>query len=152
MRIREAIIEDAPALADIFIAARALMPYLNHALHTREETRAFVHDLVIDQEVLIAENGGIAGFAAIEPRAGEGWLHHLYIHPARQNAAVGACLMAEVKKSMPEGFSLWVFQANLGARRFYQRHGFRLVRATDGAENEEKLPDMLLRWPGHKKI
>ena len=41
---------------------------------------------------------------------------------------------------------LWVFQENVGARRFYERRGFRLVRETDGAGNEEKEPDALLEW------
>ena len=148
MRIREATIEDASALADIFIAARAHMPYLNPALHTRAETRTFIYNLVSSQKVLLAERDGILGFAAFEP----GWLHHLYVHPARQNAAAGTLLMEAAKKFMPQGFSLWVFQANLGARRFYRRHGCHLVKATDGRENEEKLPDMALRWPGHKKV
>ncbi|WP_454183086.1 N-acetyltransferase family protein [Parvibaculum sp. MBR-TMA-1.3b-4.2] len=146
MSIREATIEDSPALAALFIAARARMPYLNPGLHNREETRAFIYNVVSEQTVLLAENGGILGFAAME----SGWLHHLYVDPARQNAAAGSLLMDAAKKFMPQGFSLWVFQANLGARRFYRRHGCRLVKATDGAENEEKLPDMLLRWPGHK--
>ena len=151
MRIRNATIEDAPAIADIFIAARARMPYLNPGLHSREETRAFIYNVVSDQTVLVAEKDGIAGFAAMEPQNGESWLHHLYVHPARQNAAAGSLLMDAARKFMPQGFSLWVFQANLGARRFYRRHGCRLLKATDGAENEEKLPDMALRWPGPKK-
>ena len=129
-------------------------PALNSSTRqrSRAETRGFIYNVVSSQTVWIAENGGIAGFAAMEPRSGDNWLHHLYVRPDRQNAAAGSRLMAEVKKSMPQGFSLWVFQANLGARRFYRRHGCRLVKATDGAENEEKLPDMLLRCPGHKKI
>ncbi len=151
MRIREATIEDAPALAALFIAARARMPYLDPGLHTRAETQGFIYNVVSDQAVWIAEKGGIAGFAAMEPGKRESWLHHLYIHPDRQNAGAGSLLMDAARKFMPQGFSLWVFQANLGARRFYRRHGCRLAKATDGAENEEKLPDMLLRWPGHKK-
>jgi hypothetical protein len=46
---------------------------------------------------------------------------------------------------MPQGFSLWTFQANLGARRFYERHGCRQVRRTDG-DNEENLPDILYEY------
>ena len=49
--------------------------------------------------------------------------------------------------SIREGFQLWAFQQNTGARRFYERHGCALVRLTDGADNEEKLPDALYVWP-----
>ena len=44
---------------------------------------------------------------------------------------------------------LWVFQKNEGARRFYERHGFELVKLTDGAENMEREPDALYRWNGN---
>ncbi len=44
---------------------------------------------------------------------------------------------------------LWVFQTNTGAIRFYERHGFELVKLTDGAENMEREPDALYRWNGN---
>ena len=50
------------------------------------------------------------------------------------------------KRERPKGFRLWVFQQNEGARRFYERHGCTLVLETDGADNEEHLPDALLEW------
>jgi putative acetyltransferase len=39
-----------------------------------------------------------------------------------------------------------VFQRNEAARRFYGRHGFHLVRLTDGAQNMEQEPDALYEW------
>ena len=42
--------------------------------------------------------------------------------------------------------TLWTFQRNLRARRFYEANGFVAVRETDGAGNEEKEPDVLYRW------
>lgn len=44
------------------------------------------------------------------------------------NAGAGTLLLAKAKEEMPQGFSLWTFQANLGARRFYKRHGCREIR------------------------
>jgi hypothetical protein len=43
----------------------------------------------------------------------------------------------------------WTFQRNKAARRFYERHGFTLVRETDGARNEEKEPDAEYCWPSN---
>jgi hypothetical protein len=45
---------------------------------------------------------------------------------------------------------LWTFQANLGARNFYERHGFAAVATSDG-DNEEGAPDIRYHWqrPGH---
>jgi hypothetical protein len=38
---------------------------------------------------------------------------------------------------------LYTFQANAGARRFYERHGFVPIEFTDGQANEERCPDVL---------
>jgi ribosomal protein S18 acetylase RimI-like enzyme len=64
----------------------------------------------------------------------------------RKNRGIGAALLDHAKALRPEGLELWAFQKNVGARRFYERHGFRLVRLTDGAENMEREPDALYEW------
>ncbi|GGQ73451.1 hypothetical protein GCM10010267_40580 [Streptomyces griseorubens] len=46
----------------------------------------------------------------------------------------------------PEGLVLHVFQQNIGARAFYERHGFTVLDTSDGSRNMENLPDMTLRW------
>ena len=56
-------------------------------------------------------------------------------------------MLAHVKSRRPGGFRLWTFQDNAGARRFYDRHGLRAVELTDGAGNEEKMPDVRYAWP-----
>jgi len=50
-------------------------------------------------------------------------------------------------KSLKPALSLWVFEANVDAIRFYKRHGFKEVRRTQG-ENDEGIPDILMEWPG----
>ena len=45
-----------------------------------------------------------------------------------------------------DAMRLWTFQCNLGARRFHERHGFRIERETDGAKNDEQQPDVLYVW------
>jgi ribosomal protein S18 acetylase RimI-like enzyme len=55
-------------------------------------------------------------------------------------------VVERAKERRPHGLRLWVFQRNDGVRRFYERHGFALVRETDGAENMEREPDALYEW------
>ena len=52
----------------------------------------------------------------------------------------GRALLDEVK--VLGLVQLWTFQANVRARAFYLREGFRELRFTDGAGNDEKLPDV----------
>ena len=68
---------------------------------------------------------------------------------AARRRGVGTALLDQAKALRPDGFVLWVFQRNEGARRFYERHGFELVKLTDGAENMEREPDALYRWNGN---
>lgn len=142
--IRRATDADAAGAADVFIASRATMTYLPHR-HSDAETRAFIGDLVSNTETWVAErNGEIVGLAVIDG----GWLEHLYVHPSRFGAGTGTKLFRQLSAEHPNGFQLWVFQQNVAARRFYERLGCALVRLTDGANNEEHLPDALYVWPG----
>jgi GNAT superfamily N-acetyltransferase len=154
--LRRATAADAQTLADIFIAARAEMTYLP-ALHTDDETRAFIAHVVETQEVWLTETketklDRVTGFAAIHDGADDSGkktsLDHLYIAPIAQGKSHGAALLAHIKTQRPQGFSLWCFQQNHGAMRFYARHGLTLAQKTDGRDNEENLPDALFVWPG----
>jgi ribosomal protein S18 acetylase RimI-like enzyme len=141
--IRKARPDDTNAIADVFIASRATMAYLPK-LHTNDETRAFISRMASEQDVFVAEREGeIVGFASLQGC----WLDHLYVHPSRFGTHTGTKLLDTTKAARPSGFQLWVFQQNMGARRFYERHGCALARLTDGHANEEKLPDALYVWP-----
>ena len=147
MHIHRASEDDWQEIAEIFLAARRTMTYLNAGLHSDAETRLFIRRMVKRSEVWVAERDGeIMGFAALAREADGDWLHHLYVDPTAHNAGAGSLLLAGAKEEMPKGFSLWTFQANLGARRFYERHGLTETRRTRGADNEEGLPDILYEW------
>jgi ribosomal protein S18 acetylase RimI-like enzyme len=58
-------------------------------------------------------------------------------------------LLAHAKERRPSGLRLRVFQQNTGARRLYERHGFKLVRLADGSGNDEGEPEAFYEWlPG----
>jgi len=46
--------------------------------------------------------------------------------------------------------TLWTFQRNAAARRFYEKHGFMVIKQTDGSANEQKEPDAMYRWPSNR--
>jgi len=146
--LRRARAEDADDLAAILRASmRGAMPWLPE-LHTPEEDRRFLREIVLaNDEVWVVEvDGRPAGFAALGSRDGEDYLQHIYLAPEHQGRGLGDALLEHAKQRRPGGFRLWVFQRNEGARRFYERHGLRLVKLTDGAGNEEKEPDALYGW------
>nr|QZD54667.1 GNAT family N-acetyltransferase [Glycomyces sp. TRM65418] len=140
--VRRGGVGDADRLTAVFWAARGRMAYLP-ALYTYEQTAWWVEHVMAPQsELWVAERHGAAvGFAALQGDR----LDHLYVEPAAQGQGVGEALLAEAKRRRSE-LHLRVFEQNAGARAFYERHGFAVVDVGDGSDNEERLPDLHLRW------
>ncbi len=71
----------------------------------------------------------------------------LYVDPAATGTGLGSRLVDLAKAANPKGLDLWTFQANTGARRFYERRGF-IAGATTNGDNEEAAPDVQYHWSG----
>jgi GNAT superfamily N-acetyltransferase len=144
--IRQATAEDAEAIADLYTEARVhAVPQMPPALHSNAEDRAYVARRIIEPEVTmwVAERDGeLLGFATCTPT----FLDSLYIRPDLTGQGLGALLLDVVEATHPDGYELWVFVSNVGARRFYRRRGLVEVERTDGSGNEEKSPDIRMAW------
>ena len=148
MELRPARVDEKAALARLFQRSRAgwtfVPPVPDHALSQIADGIFEGHE-----EVWLAEEDDrLLGFLAIRRSRTEGWevLEKLYVDPEAQNRGVGTALLDQAKALRPDGLVLWVFQRNEGARRFYEGHGFQLVKLTDGAANMEREPDALYAW------
>ena len=143
MRVGSA--QDGIAIARVFGAARADMRYLPN-LHSRAaELLFFVEQVLPTSRVTVAEiDGVIVGFSAVRA----GWLDHLYVNPGQQGCGIGGSLLRLAMTEHPEGLSLWAFEPNHRAIAFYARAGFAEVLRTDGGANEERVPDVQMRWTG----
>jgi putative acetyltransferase len=138
-----ATVADADAIAEVFISSLRLLTFLPK-LHTAEEDRCFVRDVILrDCVVTVAERrAAVVAFLALHAEE----VRFLYVHPDFIGSGAGSLLMEAAKQSGVGALELWCFQANLRARRFYERHGFAAIRFTDGQDNEEKTPDVRYRW------
>jgi ribosomal protein S18 acetylase RimI-like enzyme len=143
MRLRRGEAADAHELGRIKHACYSRMTYLP-PIPTLDEYRRHVReDLMPVQEVWVAEDDGrLVGWWSMT----DGSLEHIYVDPEAQNRGIGREMLAKVMELMPDGFSLWTFQKNEGARRFYERHGFDAVELTDGSGNMEREPDVRYAW------
>jgi len=142
--IRALTTADAARVADIFLTSRRVaMPWLAQP-HSDDETRLWHLNVLVPRgTVVVGTRGGeVLGFA----ESAEGWLHALYVAPSAQGTGIGSALFEHAMALQPNGFDLWVFQRNTRALDFYARYGCVEVRRTEGAENEEHEPDVLLRW------
>ena len=140
---RTATTGDAGDIAAVYSPSFRLLAFLP-MLHTVEEDRGFIEGVILKEcEVMVAEaEGRIVSFLA---RKGEE-IRLLYTLPDFIGSGAGSLLLDAAKASGVAALELWCFQANERARRFYERHGFRAIRFTDGTDNEEKTPDVRYRW------
>jgi GNAT superfamily N-acetyltransferase len=147
LTLRRAEEGDAEAVADLYIRAReAAVPSIPNTVHTDDEVRRWIARHVVPKtETWVAESpdGALAGLLVLD---GE-WVDQLYVDPRLTGRGVGGELIGLAKRRRPTGLRLWTFESNLGAQRFYERHGFHATDRTAG-DNEEGAADILYVWEG----
>jgi chorismate mutase/GNAT superfamily N-acetyltransferase len=160
LTLRPAVPEDVETLADLFWAARqAAYPAMPHSVHTREECGHWFREVLgvlprttpmpAGRETWVAERDGeVVGYLVLDPV----WLDSLYVRADLLGQGIGSALLELAKSLRPGGFSLWVFETNEAAQRFYTGHGLVPVRRTDGSDNEERAPDLEMAWWGEDPV
>jgi ribosomal protein S18 acetylase RimI-like enzyme len=149
--LRVATPRDAAAAAEVYLASRrAFLPFAPPAHSDDDVRRHFASDLIPSGLVTVAVTRGgggpLVGVMAISRSAGVGWIDQMYLLPSAVGRGIGGRLLEHARSSLGSPIRLYTFQANDGARRFYERHGFRVVAFGDGSQNEERCPDVLYEW------
>ncbi|MGW7240147.1 N-acetyltransferase family protein [Streptomyces sp. NPDC054804] len=142
--LRRAVGPDAGAVADVWLRSySAALPTVVRG-HSDDEVRAYFRDVVVpERETWLAEvDGRVVGVMVL---AGD-LLSQLYLAPEWRGRGVGDRFVSLAKERSPQGLTLWTFQVNRPAHRFYERHGFVAVEYTDGSGNEEREPDVRYVW------
>ena len=143
--LRQAVPADAPHVAHVLIESRrAFLPFAPSA-HPPDEVRTWVRDeLMATRDVHVAEVGGrIVGVLATSRGDSASWIEQLFILPGYDGKGLGSQLIQIAHDTLGGPIRAYTFQANAGARRFYERHGYKAIEFTDGSGNEEHCPDVL---------
>ena len=147
-QLRKATNDDAEVVFQIISTSR--LEYLPFAKspHSLDGDRRFVgRKLIPTGGVVIARLNGIdVGVLATSVSEETGWIDHLYLAPGYIGRGVGSELLSHALDLLPRPIHLWTFQENDRAIRFYERHGFKAIKYTDGENNEEKCPDILFEY------
>lgn len=88
----------------------------------------------------------LLGFVAVKDDV----LEHLYLSPDHRRRGFGSQLLEQARRASPDRLTLRVFTRNIGARAFYERHGFQPLDENDGSRNEENEPDMTYSWTRYR--
>ena len=144
LRIEAAKPTDAAKIGDLYVASRAVALSFLHEVHTPDEMRAWVRDILLVRETTWVASVGddLSGFMTLDNDE----IDQLYLHPEMRRRGIGSALVAHAKTQSPNGLRLVTFQKNLTARAFYEKHGFTPVAFGDGSKNEEGEPDVFYEW------
>jgi ribosomal protein S18 acetylase RimI-like enzyme len=142
---------DAEPVASVLLASRKAFIGFAPLAHADDDVLAWVANVLIPAggvSVAVAGSSseGVVGMMAVSQQDGVGWIDQLYLHPSVVDRGIGARFIQLAMESLGSPIRLYTFQENTGARRFYERHGFRAIAFSDGSDNEEHCPDVLYEW------
>ena len=150
IQFRTAESDDVESVVQVLKRSRQeYLPYLKSP-HTLEEDRCWVREALIPTgRVVLADADDVCvGVLATSIAEEIGWIDQLYLAPGYVGRGIGTSLLMHALGVLPRPIRLWAFQQNGRALRFYKHHGFVATKYTDGTDNEEKCPDVLLELSG----
>jgi GNAT superfamily N-acetyltransferase len=82
-------------------------------------------EFIAENSVLVAEERGeIVGFAALESKAEQGWIEHLWVKPRCMRRGIGTLLFAAIENhARTTGVTQLVVESDPNAEEFYRRMG-----------------------------
>ncbi|WP_435245129.1 GNAT family N-acetyltransferase [Streptomyces tendae] len=142
--LRRAEDADARPAAEVWLRSfAAALPSVRCAHSPADVRDWFARVLVPQYETWVADRDGqVLGLLVLNGPE----LKQLYLEPDWRGRGLGDRFITLAKAQRPAGLSLWTFQINAAARRFYERHGFREAEQTDGSRNDEREPDVHYLW------
>lgn len=147
-QLRPASVTEAEPVTTLFIDTHVRhLPFLPRP--PRDKIVPMMRDIVLPAgRTWVLDHAGelLAMLTLADGDDGALWIRHLYVAEAAVGRGLGTHLLAFALGAPQRGgrpVRLWTFQANAGARRFYERHGFMPLRFTDGRDNIERCPDVL---------
>ena len=132
--------------------SRALIEHGLNWRWTPAKVRRTIRDR--DTMVLVADvRGRIAGFAIMKFRNVDSHLYLLAVTPDRQRRGIGRAMLAWLEKSCRtagiQRIRVEVRSNNMGARRFYEGSGFRLVGRIAGYYERRESATVMVKSLTH---
>lgn len=143
--IRNACNDDSDSTADLYIESRKTHVGFAPLVHSEKRIRSWIRDILIPSgnAQVLEENESIVAMMATTTQEDASWIDQLYVKANLTSQGFGSLMLEKALKELTGPTKLHSFQKNTGARRFYEKYGFKAVEFTDGKNNQEKCPDIL---------
>jgi ribosomal protein S18 acetylase RimI-like enzyme len=111
-------------------------------IHSFENHVLFLNHILAEQYKidLVIMDEKVVGMIAYNRRE----ISQLYIHIDYQRMGIGQTLLSKAKEQSSGRLTLYTFEVNERAQRFYEKHGFEIIGRWH--QNEENLPDVRYEW------
>jgi RimJ/RimL family protein N-acetyltransferase len=111
-------------------------------MHSFEDHISFLNNILSkDNKIIIGiHNNKVVGMIAFN----ENEINQLYIHIDYQGKGLGRRFLELAKANSKGRLTLFTFEINHKAQRFYENNGFKIIGR--GYENEENLDDIKYEW------
>lgn len=132
MRIRRALVNEAPALTQIAHGAKRYWGYPEHWIQHWQDDLTISPDFVLSNPVYVAEREGeLMGFYALVIRDDKAVLDHLWVTPEHIGAGVGKELFLHAMQSAARrNISEVEISSDPNAEGFYQKMGAHRIGET----------------------
>lgn len=129
MRIRRAVVDDAPALADLSFRSKAHWGYDADFMERVRVDLTPSREYIAGCPVYVAESGGaLRAFYGFRDLDGRLFLHDMFVEPSHIGRGVGAALWRHaLETARAEGCSEFFIESDPFAEPFYLRMGARRV-------------------------
>ncbi|MEQ2526711.1 GNAT family N-acetyltransferase [Robertmurraya yapensis] len=116
--------------------------------HSFESHLYFLDQILLErfQIDLALINESVVGMVAYNKTE----ISQLYVHKDYQGIGIGQALLERAKAQSDGVLTLYTFEINKNAQRFYEKNGFEIIGR--GHENEENLPDIQYEWKNENNI
>ena len=111
--------------------------------HSLEDQLRYLEEQLVPNNrvrLVLADNATVVGALVSSPRM----VSQLYVHVDHQNKGIGSMLVNLAKQDSAGSLRLFTFARNRRAQRFYEKHGFKIVRR--GFEEKWQLEDIEYEW------
>ena len=111
--------------------------------HSLEEQLTHLEEQLVPNNrvrLVLTDNATIVGALVSSPHI----VSQLYVHVDYQNKGIGSMLLNLAKQDSDGSLRLFTFDRNRRAQRFYEKHGFKIVRR--GFEEKWQLEDIEYEW------